>query len=149
MGAFSKKEVDVESAPIDSADEKYAHDIASSGDYVPDEGAVSAETFVLGDGWYAKTQRLVGKFGVEQRGIERVPSDERESAPASQIGTMWLSANMVVSLCSYVMPSLLRVRKLLTMCRSARLLSVHWRILSSTLASLIPSSLSSLSTSLV
>jgi len=47
--------------------------------------------------WYAKTQRLAGKFGVEQRGIERVPSDERENAHISQVGTMWLSANMVVS----------------------------------------------------
>lgn len=69
-----------------------------SGEYIPDDGgAVHAETFVVGDSWYAKTQRLAGKFGVEQRGIERVPSDERENAHISQVGTMWLSANMVVS----------------------------------------------------
>lgn len=98
MGVFSKKPVDVEAAP--TGEEKYSnekHDAASSGDYVPDDGAVHAETFVLGDSWYAKTQRLAGKFGVEQRGIERVPSDERSTAHISQVGTMWLSANMVVS----------------------------------------------------
>jgi len=68
-----------------------------STEYIPDDGAVPAETFVVGDSWYAKTQRLAGKFGVEQRGIERVPSDERTSDGMSQIGTLWLSANMVVS----------------------------------------------------
>jgi hypothetical protein len=70
----------------------------NSDDYIPDDrGAVPAETFVVGDSWYAKTQRLAGKFGVEQRGIERVPNDERDNAHISQVGTMWLSANMVVS----------------------------------------------------
>lgn len=56
--------------------------------FTADEGAVHAETFVVGDSWYAKTQRLAGKFGVEQRGIERVPSDERTDATMSQIGTL-------------------------------------------------------------
>lgn len=88
MGPFtSKKEPDVE------AGEKTVDSL----DYVPDDGAIAAETFVVGDSWYAKTQRLAGKMGVEQRGIERVPSDERSTAPVSQVGTMWLSANMVVS----------------------------------------------------
>jgi hypothetical protein len=59
-----------------------------STDYIPDDGAVPAETFIVGDSWYAKTQRFAGKFGVEQRGIERVPSDERDSAGMSQIGTL-------------------------------------------------------------
>jgi hypothetical protein len=59
-----------------------------SNEYIADEGAVHAETFVVGDSWYAKTQRLAGKFGVEQRGIERVPSDERLDAGMSQIGTL-------------------------------------------------------------
>jgi NCS1 nucleoside transporter family len=47
--------------------------------------------------FYARAQRFAGKFGVEQRGIERVPSDERLPAGMSQIGTLWCSANMVVS----------------------------------------------------
>ncbi|KAG4440991.1 hypothetical protein IFR05_003555 [Cadophora sp. M221] len=88
MGPFTtKKEPDVE------AGEKTVDSL----DYVPDDGAIAAETFVVGDSWYAKTQRFAGKMGVEQRGIERVPSDERSTAPVSQVGTMWLSANMVVS----------------------------------------------------
>jgi hypothetical protein len=98
MGVFTKKQVDVENAPM--GEDKFAnekHEAGSNEDYVPDDGAVHAETFVLGDTWYAKTQRLAGKFGVEQRGIERVPSDERDTAHISQVGTMWLSANMVVS----------------------------------------------------
>jgi hypothetical protein len=94
MGPFSKKESDVEA--VSSEKPVYGTE-NDSGEYIPDDGAVSAETFVLGDSLYAKTQRLAGKFGVEQRGIERVPSDERSPAHISQVGTMWLSANMVVS----------------------------------------------------
>jgi len=94
MGPFSKKQADVEAVPSEKPVYTNEND---SGEYVADEGAVHAETFVIGDSWYAKTQRLAGKFGVEQRGIERVPSDERSDAPVSQVGTMWLSANMVVS----------------------------------------------------
>jgi NCS1 nucleoside transporter family len=94
MGPFSKKQDDVEAV---SSEKPVYNNETESGEYIPDEGAVAAETFVLGDSWYAKTQRLAGKFGVEQRGIERVPSDERSPAHISQVGTMWLSANMVVS----------------------------------------------------
>ncbi|RAL67993.1 hypothetical protein DID88_008717 [Monilinia fructigena] len=50
-----------------------------------------------GSTWYAKAHRYTSRFGVESRGIERVPSDERSTAGMSQIGTLWLSANMVVS----------------------------------------------------
>ncbi|KAG9248482.1 permease for cytosine/purines, uracil, thiamine, allantoin-domain-containing protein [Calycina marina] len=64
---------------------------------VNDEGAVATETFVIGDSWYAKAQRLAGKYGVEQRGIERVPNSERLNDGMSQIGSLWLSANMVIS----------------------------------------------------
>ncbi|EON98547.1 putative purine-cytosine permease protein [Phaeoacremonium minimum UCRPA7] len=65
--------------------------------YVGDENAVHKSEFVAGDSIYARLQRAAGKFGVEQRGIERVPSDERTDAGMSKIGTLWLSANMVVS----------------------------------------------------
>ncbi len=91
MGPFSKKN------DIEAGEKPTFTNEADSGDFVPDEGAVAAETFVIGDSLYAKTQRLAGKFGVEQRGIERVPSDERSTAPISQVGTMWFSANLVVS----------------------------------------------------
>ncbi|KAK2592625.1 Purine-cytosine permease fcy21 [Conoideocrella luteorostrata] len=46
--------------------------------------------------FYGKLQRLAGKFKVEQRGIERVPEDERNDTSYWNIGTMWLAANLVV-----------------------------------------------------
>jgi NCS1 nucleoside transporter family len=50
-------------------------------------------------GFFGKVQKLAGKFGVEQRGIERVPENERtdNKHPLLNVATMWLSANMVVS----------------------------------------------------
>lgn len=42
-----------------------------------EDGAVPGESFEVGNGLYAKIQRLAGRFHVEQRGIERVPEDER------------------------------------------------------------------------
>ena len=65
---------------------------------VPDEsGAVHGESFAHGGSLYARLQRLVGKYGIEQRGIERVPEDERTDKNTWKVGTMWLAANMVVS----------------------------------------------------
>ncbi|GAW25482.1 putative purine-cytosine permease [Rosellinia necatrix] len=46
---------------------------------------------------FDKLQAFVGKYGVEQRGIDRVPDDERTDSSMSQVGTLWLSVNMVVS----------------------------------------------------
>ena len=76
------KEYDIESGKPHFKNE------TDSSEFISDDGAIPAETFVIGDTWYAKTQRLAGKFGVEQRGIERVPSDERLDAGMSQIGTL-------------------------------------------------------------
>lgn len=76
-------------------------------------GAVPVEAFEYGDSLYAKLQRLAGKLKVEQRGIERVPEDERTDTSYFNIGSMvcshdppsfwseshlsqWLAANMVV-----------------------------------------------------
>jgi hypothetical protein len=65
------------------ADEKHRSSI------VPDEsGAVHGESLVYGDTLYAKLQRAVGKYGVEQRGIERVPEDERTDKSTMKVGTM-------------------------------------------------------------
>lgn len=67
---------------------------------VNEDGAVPGESFELGDSFYAKMQRLAGKFHIEQRGIERVPEDERTEGASRgllNVGTMWFSANMVVS----------------------------------------------------
>ena len=56
--------------------------------YVDETGAVAGDSFAVGDSWYAKTQRAVGKFGVEQRGIERVPEDERTDGNLIKVGTL-------------------------------------------------------------
>ena len=53
-----------------------------------DDGAVPGETFVQGNSTYAKIQRLAAKFHVEQRGIERVPEDERFDNSLLNVGTM-------------------------------------------------------------
>lgn len=88
-----KNEYDVEGhSPVDtSADEK------APPFYTDQTTGVPAESFEIGNTAYAKLQRLVGRFGVEQRGIERVPEDERTDTNLRKVGTMWLAANMVVS----------------------------------------------------
>ena len=53
-----------------------------------DENAVHKDELARGDGFFARLQRAAGKFGVEQRGIERVPSDERTDTSMSQVGTL-------------------------------------------------------------
>lgn len=56
---------------------------------VPDEsGAVHGESFVTGNTLYAKLQRFAGRYGLEQRGIERVPEDERTDTKTFKLGTM-------------------------------------------------------------
>lgn len=50
-----------------------------------------------GDSIFNRAQRLAGKLGIEERGIERVLPGERTDVSMSQIGTLWLSANMTVS----------------------------------------------------
>ena len=56
--------------------------------YTDDSGAVAAETFEYGNSTYAKLQRLAGKFNIEQRGIERVPENERTDTNLMKVGTM-------------------------------------------------------------
>ncbi|KAF2469047.1 purine-cytosine permease [Lindgomyces ingoldianus] len=81
--------------------EKYGQDVekdaARAGSFADETGAVPGESFEYGNSTYAKLQRLAGKFKVEQRGIERVPENERYDTSLLNVGTMWLSANMVVS----------------------------------------------------
>ncbi|KAJ8113950.1 hypothetical protein ONZ43_g5022 [Nemania bipapillata] len=64
---------------------------------VGDTNAVNSHSLTEGNSFFARLQAFVGKYGVEQRGIERVPEDERTDTSMSQVGTLWLSANMVVS----------------------------------------------------
>jgi NCS1 nucleoside transporter family len=59
---------------------------------------VHAHELTKGDSWTAKLQRFAGKFKIEQRGIERVPEDERtDTNGIVKVGTMWLATNMVVT----------------------------------------------------
>lgn len=94
MSKMSKTaDYDVEAKAANPA---FAQETDSS-EYIGDEGAIPGESLIIGDSYYARLQRFANRFGVEARGIERVPSDERSNAGMSQIGTMWLSANLVVS----------------------------------------------------
>jgi hypothetical protein len=64
--------------------------------YVDETGAVPGESFEYGDSYYAKIQRLAGKFSIEQRGIERVPENERTEEgfmALMNVGTM-VSSNI-------------------------------------------------------
>lgn len=63
-------------------------DAARAGSYATEGGAVPGEMFEAGNTTYAKLQRLAGKFHVEQRGIERVPEDERTDTSLLNVGTM-------------------------------------------------------------
>ena len=56
--------------------------------YVDEAPAVPGEVFITGDTLYARIQRAVSKFGVEPRGIERVPENERTDTNLRKVGTM-------------------------------------------------------------
>lgn len=56
--------------------------------YIINENAVPKEAFTSGDSIYAKIQRIAGKLGVEQRGIERVPEEEKTDTSMSHAGTL-------------------------------------------------------------
>ncbi|KAI1152707.1 purine-cytosine permease [Nemania diffusa] len=64
---------------------------------VSDIDVANSYNLTEGNSLYARLQTFAGKYGVEQRGIERVPENERTDTSMSQVGTLWLSANMVVS----------------------------------------------------
>ncbi|KAK4202204.1 putative purine-cytosine permease [Triangularia verruculosa] len=48
------------------------------------------------NGFFARLQRIAGGYGVEERGVERVPESERKDTRASKMGGVWLAANMGV-----------------------------------------------------
>lgn len=81
------KQADVESAQ-ESPEKSPGESYPDVGVGYSDEGAVHQHEFTAGDHWYNKLQRFAGRFGVEQRGIERVPADERTDTGMSKIGTM-------------------------------------------------------------
>ena len=56
--------------------------------YTDEAPAVATDVFLTGDTLYAKIQRAVFQFGVEPRGIERVPEDERTDTSLMKVGTL-------------------------------------------------------------
>lgn len=73
---------------VETAFEKPVYEDGVSSERIGDEGAVHSEELTAGESWYAKSQKFVTKFGVEARGIERVPSDERSDSGMMKIGTL-------------------------------------------------------------
>jgi hypothetical protein len=63
-------------------------DIGGPTQYALDDGVVPGESFEYGNSTYAKLQRLAGKMKIEQRGIERVPENERDDDSLLNVGTM-------------------------------------------------------------
>ncbi|KAL9021975.1 MAG: hypothetical protein Q9185_000846 [Variospora sp. 1 TL-2023] len=86
-----KSEYDVESYSPMGTDHAEKHIASGLPVYATQTGAVPGESFAIGDSLYARIQRFAGKYSIEQRGIERVPEDERTDTE------QWLAANMVVS----------------------------------------------------
>lgn len=70
---MSFNDSDVEKSPVGHKN-GHVHNHAT---LVQEDGAVPGESFEIGDSLYARMQRLAGKLKIEQRGIERVPEDER------------------------------------------------------------------------
>ncbi|EMC99833.1 hypothetical protein BAUCODRAFT_572071 [Baudoinia panamericana UAMH 10762] len=96
--AYNAYDVEKNQGYIDSG--AYGNLEKRHGSYVEPDGAVPGESFEYGTGMRAKLMRMAGKLGVEQRGIERVPENERTDKGIMallNVSTMWLSANMVVS----------------------------------------------------
>lgn len=78
---------DVEKGP--QVDNTLAYDSNSNENYDNvSDGAVPGESFEYGNSLYAKLQRIAGKFNIEQRGIERVPENERTDTSYVNIGSM-------------------------------------------------------------
>ncbi len=77
-----------EAADTAPDDNKYAAEDVGLGYAGGEENVVRKDELVEGDGLFARLQRFAGKFGVEQRGIERVPADERTDSSMSQVGTL-------------------------------------------------------------
>lgn len=83
-----KDEYDVEGYSPTDTDHAEKHISSRLPVYADDTGAVPGESFTVGNSLYAKIQRFAGKYSIEQRGIERVPEDERTDTNLVKVGTM-------------------------------------------------------------
>lgn len=72
-------------------------------------GAVPGESFAYGNSWYAKMQRLAGKLNVEQRGIERVPENERTDDGFKALLNVATMVCFLISLPLTIFPSTLTI----------------------------------------
>lgn len=80
-----------ESARMDKSNYDIEHNVYRHDkhrDKVDETGAVPVENIVVGDSLYARLQRSVGSYGIEQRGIERVPETERSDTNVTKVATM-------------------------------------------------------------
>ncbi|KAI1827143.1 purine-cytosine permease [Xylaria intraflava] len=59
--------------------------------------AASGEDSDQDRSFLGKLNAFAGRYGMEQRGIERVPDEEKTDKSVTSVGTVWLSSNMVVS----------------------------------------------------
>jgi hypothetical protein len=86
------REKDLEAGDFNKEDLKPVSSEPPNGEY---DGAVPGESFEAGNSLYAKVMRFAGKYGVEQRGIERVPEDERtdNKRPLLNVATMVSSSS--------------------------------------------------------
>ncbi|KAI3395722.1 hypothetical protein diail_945 [Diaporthe ilicicola] len=83
---------------IEKRDSMEGKDLVSEAEDAPARCAVGKiPAYEHQRGLFARVQRSAGRFGVEQRGIERVLPDERTDMSVSNVGTLWMSANMTVS----------------------------------------------------
>ena len=85
MTAFEKSATAETGNSYDSAETR---DTNVSGSCAVAENAVPREAFTSGDSLYARFQRAAGRLGVEQRGIERVPEEEKTDTSMSHAGTL-------------------------------------------------------------
>ncbi|KAJ4297056.1 Purine-cytosine permease fcy21 [Collariella sp. IMI 366227] len=92
----AKRETDIESSPVE------LHQISDKSldtavlKIVSGQDVVHNDDFGTGDSLLARFQRFAGSYGMEQRGIEWVPLDEREDTPPYRIGVLWFSASTSV-----------------------------------------------------
>jgi hypothetical protein len=73
-----------------------------NGSFQEPDGAVPGESFEYGTGLRAKLMRFAGKVGIEQRGIERVPENERTDSGFKAL------LNVATMVCSISKPPLFR-----------------------------------------
>ena len=85
MSALQEK--DLEAGDFQKEDLKPVSSELPNGEF---DGAVPGESFEAGNSLRAKLMRFAGKYGVEQRGIERVPENERTDnrRPLLNVATM-------------------------------------------------------------